>query len=151
MEINALIGKSFEHYSFDNMKKEKWTVSKTNPETNYVYVERINENGKLCQWIPAAWVIHFLTPASLRLKIDSLRKSRDYFRNERDELNTRLANISASHQNDREVLIQEMDFVKDELLILEKDVAFWKIFCFYTTMASVVLFGALMAARWLFC
>lgn len=151
MEINELIGKSFEHYSFDNMKKEKWVVSKVNPETKYVYVERNNENGKLCQWIPAAWVNHFLAPATLRLKIDALRKSRDYFKNERDELNTRLSNISSSHQNDRELIIQEMNFVKDELLISERDVAFWKLFCFYSTMASIVLFGALMLARYLFC
>jgi hypothetical protein len=151
MDINALIGKSFEHHSFDSMKKHRWQVTRYNPETKYVYVERTNKDDKLGQWIPAAWMEHLLLPQKLNLKIDSLRKSRDYFKKERDELNERVVKISESHYSGRGALLDEMEFIRQELMMAEQDIKFWRSFSLYATISAVVLFGALLVVRLVFC
>lgn len=151
MEIDSLIGKSFEYYSFDAVEKFKWTVTRVNPETKYVYVERENIAGRFGQWIPAQWFDEILAVKNLRLKNDSLRKSRDYFKNERDELNTRLGGLMSRKIVDEKALIDEIEFVKMELFMLERDIRFWKSFALYATASAIILFGALALSKYIFC
>lgn len=151
MGIDSLIGKSFEHYSFDSLEKYKWSVTRVNPETNYVYVQRDNNGDTFGQWIPAKWFDELLVVQKLRLKNDSIRKSRDYFKNERDELNERLGKFMLKKVEDEKSLIEEIDFVKMELLILERDLSFWKSFALYATASAIILFGALTLAKYILC
>lgn len=148
MDIEKLVGASFEHFSFDELEKHKWSVTKTNPKTNYVYVERDNNGGKIGQWIPAGWIEHLTASDKLRLKIDSLRKSRDYFREERDEINKILVRNNISAKENSDALLSELDFCKMEVDILEKDVTFWRSFTLYSLLASVVLLSAFAATAW---
>jgi hypothetical protein len=151
MDINSLIGKSFHHHSFDSVKRQRWEVIRVNPETKYVYVETSEGIDKIGQWIPAAWFDQLLAPDRLRHKIDALRKSRDYFRQERDELNERIASVSASQMANRGSLVEELHYVKAELDITEKDLRFWKSFALYASLAAFVCFGCLFLFKWVFC
>jgi hypothetical protein len=151
MEIDSLIGKSFEYYSFDAVEKFKWKVTRVNPETKYVYVERETIGSRIGQWIPAQWFDEILAVKKLRLKNDSLRKSRDYFKGERDELNIRLGEFMAKKAADERALIEEIDFVKMEMIIAERDLGFWKSFALYATASAFILFGALTLAKYILC
>ena len=151
MSTSTLVGKSFEHHSIDSIQKKRWIVVRENTETKYVYVECDDENNKIGQWIPAGWIEQLTLPERLRLKADSLRKSRDYFKRERDEINERLNNISINHEAVRSSLLEEMDFVREELMVAEKDIKFWRSFSIYATTSSICLFGALLLAKILFC
>lgn len=131
MDVSKLKGESFEHFSISDSEKHCWTVSKVNPETDYVFVERQSKDGKIGQWVPGAWIAKFKDNERLSLKVDSMRKSRDYFKNERDDLNIRIATVSANLTARNEVLTQELDFVQTELSICEKDLNFWKSICLY--------------------
>jgi hypothetical protein len=150
METNSLIGVSFTQRSFTKKTTYTWTVTKENRETNYVYVEREDIGGKIGQWIPADWITEFEQIEKLRKKNDAIRKSRDYFKNERDELNERLSKVALGHQDNDRALIEELSYLKAEMQLMENDVVFWKRFSIYTITASVVLYFVLFAIRVLF-
>lgn len=65
-----------------------WKVSKTNPETNFIQLET---TGKPSVWIPENWTRELNKTSALRNKLDAMRKSRDYYRGERDDLNNRIS------------------------------------------------------------
>ena len=65
-----------------------WKVSKTNPETNFIQLET---TGKPSVWIPENWTRDLNKTSALRNKLDAMRKSRDYYRGERDDLNRRIS------------------------------------------------------------
>jgi hypothetical protein len=151
MKAHELVNATFEHPSIDIAKIHKWSVTKVDDRTDYVYVERVEGDGKLGQWIPGEWVLEFMEPKRLRLKIDSLRKSRDYFKNERDELNRRLGVLMVRKNTEEKALIDEIEFVKMELLILERDVRFWKSFALYASVSAFILLVALAFCRYISC
>jgi hypothetical protein len=150
MNIESLIGKSFEHYSFDLIEKHKWSVTRINAGTKYVYVERENKGNKFGQWIPAEWLESLLAPKDYHKKIDALRKSRDYFKQERDDIQKRLVSISINKEAEERSLITELEFVKDELMGMEHDVRFWKVFAIAISVSVVVLASAIIAVRAIF-
>ncbi len=65
-----------------------WKVIKTNPETNFIQLET---TGKPSVWIPENWTRDLNKTSALRNKLDAMRKSRDYYRGERDDLNKRIS------------------------------------------------------------
>jgi len=150
MNIESLMGQSFEHYSFDLIEKHKWSVTRINAGTKYVYVERESKGDKFGQWIPAAWMENLLAPKDFHKKIDALRKSRDYFKQERDDLQKRIVGLSISKESEERSLLTELEFVKDELLVLEHDVRFWKVFAIAVSVSVVLLASAILAVRAIF-
>lgn len=151
MELNSLIGLSYALRAFGSKNIHKWEVTKANKETKYVYTERDSDEGKVGQWLPAEFVSEIVSVESLRKKIDAIRKSRDYFKSERDELNDRISKISQGNQQNDRIMIEELAFLKEEMLILEKDLSFWKSFALYSTGFAFVLFFSIFAVRWIFC
>lgn len=151
MKAQELVGATFEHPSIDMGKIHKWEVTKVDDRTDYVYVERPDGANKIGQWIPGEWVLEFMEPKRLRLKIDALRKSRDYFKNERDELNRRIVSVSVNHETESTAMLQEIEFLRMEMDSAEKDLRFWKVFSVCVAGASLVLGASLLAARVLFC
>lgn len=151
MEISSLIGTSFIQRSFNLKPMYKWEVSKVNEETKYVYVECDGQAGKVGQWIPAEWVVEFARIETIRRKKDAVRKSRDYFKAERDEANDRLVRIAQSYENNERNLISELSYTKSELMLLEKDCDFWKKFALYSAALAFVLFFSLFLVRLVFC
>lgn len=151
MKAKELVGTSFEHPSIDMGQIHKWSVTKVDDRTDYVYVERPDGSNKIGQWVPAEWVLEFMVPKRLRLKIDALRKSRDYFKSERNELNDRIVNISKMHDAEYNSLAKELDFLRIELDLSEKDIRFWKVFTICVAGASILLFAALFAVKSIFC
>jgi hypothetical protein len=129
----------------------KWEVSKVNEETKYVFVECDIEAGKVGQWIPAEWVVEFARIETIRRKKDAVRKSRDYFKAERDEANDRLVRIAQSYENNERNLISELSYTKSELMLLEKDCDFWKKFALYSAALASILFFSLFLLRLVFC
>lgn len=151
MDINSLIGKTFSHFSYLTKKDEKWTVEKINADTMYVYVQKDVSEGTFGQWIPAEWIEPLLGTKKLKLKMDSLRKSRDYFRNERDDLNKRIVSISASKHSESAAMMNEIEFLRTEMDLLESDVRFWKVFTIGVSITGVVLLAALWIVRSIYC
>jgi hypothetical protein len=149
MKAHELVGATFEHPSIDMAQIHKWSVTKVDDRTDYVYVERAEGDGKLGQWVPGEWVLEFMEPKRLRLKIDSLRKSRDYFKNERDDLNKRLTIVSISNQEEMRALVSQLDFMTQEMILADKDIRTWKSLSIYIGVAGIVLSAALLVVKML--
>jgi hypothetical protein len=147
MKAHKLVSATFEHPSLEMAQIHKWGVTKVDDRTDYVYVERAEGDGRLGQWVPAEWVLEFMEPQRLRLKIDSLRKSRDYFKTERDDLNKRLTLVSIRNQEEMRALVSQVDFMAEEMALADKDVRFWKSLSVYIGIAGIVLSVALLAER----
>lgn len=147
MKAQELIGSTFEHPSVDVGQIHKWSVTKVDDRTGYVYAERPDGANKIGQWIPGEWVLEFMEPKRLRLKIDALRKSRDYFKNERDELNKRIVSVSVNNEAEVMSIMQEVDFLRTELDIIEKDLRFWKVFAICIAGAAILLTASLTIVK----
>jgi hypothetical protein len=147
MKAHELVGAAFEHPSIDMGQIHKWSVTKVDDRTDYVYVERAEADGKLGQWVPGEWVLEFMEPKRLRLKIDSLRKSRDYFKTERDDLNKRLTMVSIRNQEEMRAMAIQVEFMAEEMSLADRDIRFWKSLSVYIGIAGIVLSVSLLAAR----
>jgi len=109
---------------------EFWKVIKNNPETNFVQMET---PGKPSVWIPENWTRELNKTSALRNKLDAMRKSRDYYRTERDELNGRISvevnkaiEKGRSYADGLELMAIEDHLKMDEM---QKDAAIWKTLC----------------------
>jgi hypothetical protein len=149
MKAHELVNATFEHPSIDIAKIHKWSVTKVDDRTDYVYVERVEGDGKLGQWIPGEWVLEFMEPKRLRLKIDSLRKSRDYFKTERDDLNKRLTIVSIRTQEEVRAMANQVEFMAEEMALADRDIRFWKSLSIYIGVVGIVLSAALLVVRML--
>jgi hypothetical protein len=115
-----------------------WKVVKNNPETNFVQMET---TGKPSVWIPENWTRELNKSSALRNKLDAMRKSRDYYRAERDDLNNRISvevnkaiEKGKKYADGLEVLAIEdhlkMDDMEQEIKILKKLALLGAAFCF---------------------
>lgn len=90
-----------------------WEVINHNPETKYVQVEGVeNSKQKVKLWIPEAMALTIASMDELRKKRDSMRKTADYFRNERDTYKAIANNLS-----------KEVEAIKEKNIKLEESVA----------------------------
>jgi hypothetical protein len=77
------------------------------------------------------------------LKIDSLRKSRDYFKKERNELNERIVNQTKSHLKEMEIASSELMFTREEITTLENELKSYKFMCWALTILGTLCFAGL--------
>jgi hypothetical protein len=90
-----------------------WEVINHNPETKYVQVEGVEKSKqKVKLWIPEAMALTIASMDELRKKRDSMRKTADYFRNERDTYKAIANNLS-----------KEVEAIKEKNIQLEESVA----------------------------
>jgi uncharacterized coiled-coil DUF342 family protein len=90
-----------------------WEVINHNPETKYVQVEGVEKSKqKVKLWIPEAMALTIASMDELRKKRDSMRKTADYFRNERDTYKAIANNLS-----------KEVEAIKEKNIKLEESVA----------------------------
>jgi hypothetical protein len=90
-----------------------WEVINHNPETKYVQVEGVEKSKqKVKLWIPEAMALTIASMDELRKKRDSMRKTADYFRNERDTYKAIANNLS-----------KEVEAIKEKNIRLEESVA----------------------------
>ncbi len=73
----------------------EWEVINHNPETKYVQVQGEEASGnKVRLWIPEAMALTISSMEELRKKKESMRKTADYFKSERNELQKRNVDLS---------------------------------------------------------
>ncbi len=90
-----------------------WEVINHNPETKYVQVEGVEKSKqKVKLWIPEAMALTIASMDELRKKRESMRKTADYFRNERDTYKAIANNLS-----------KEVEAIKEKNIKLEESVA----------------------------
>jgi uncharacterized coiled-coil DUF342 family protein len=90
-----------------------WEVINHNPETKYVQLEGVEKSKqKVKLWIPEAMALTIASMDELRKKRDSMRKTADYFRNERDTYKAIANNLS-----------KEVEAIKEKNIKLEESVA----------------------------
>ena len=126
---------------------EFWRVLKTNPETNFVQMET---TGKPSVWIPENWIRDLNKTSALRNKLDAMRKSRDYYRGERDDLNRRISvevnnaiEKGKKYADGLELLAVEdhikMEEMEQEITTFKKLALVGSIFCFGFLIAIIFL------------
>lgn len=119
-----------------------------NPETGFVQYEN---QDKLSWWMPEefykVWREH-----------DNVRRSRDYFKAERDSLKklhervmeeayARLEHIqrkSDTMDSQLQSVLKEVEFMRDELDNAERDVVYWKTVCWALSATCLGLFGMII-------
>jgi hypothetical protein len=122
-----------------------WKVIKTNPETNFIQLET---TSKPSVWIPENWTRELNKTSALRNKLDAMRKSRDYYRAERDELNTRISvEVGKAIEKGRSYADGlELMAVDDHLKMeeMERDISVWKTVAGALAFISFGFFGVLI-------
>jgi hypothetical protein len=125
-----------------------WSITDYNPETKYV---KIQDDKNVSVWIPIIFWNWHEDSAKLRAKADNLRKSRDYFKQERDlqkVMHTKVINdltekLHASLKNNEIIGNVESAFecMKEEIGEMEQKITFWKTVSFALGVFGVALFG----------
>jgi hypothetical protein len=110
-----------------------WSITDYNPETKYV---KIQDDKSVSVWIPIIFWQWHEDSAKLRAKADNFRKSRDYFKQERDlqkithtkaliDLNEKL--LVANSKVDSLMHIESLfECMNEEVGEMEHKVTFWK-------------------------
>lgn len=99
-----------------------WEVVNHNPETKYVQVEGYEPSKqKVKLWIPEAMAMTIAYIDELRKKKESMRKTADYFKNERNQyksiatdLNNQLEELRKKHES-LEESVEIMNFMSDDM------------------------------------
>jgi hypothetical protein len=125
-----------------------WSITDYNPETKYV---KIQDDKNVSVWIPIIFWNWHEDSAKLRAKAENLRKSRDYFKQERDSMkimHTKVINdlserINASIKNNEIIGNVESAFecMKEEIGEMENRIKFWKTVAIALGIFGVALFG----------
>jgi hypothetical protein len=125
-----------------------WSIIDYNPETKYV---KIQDDKNVSVWIPIIFWNWHEDSAKLRAKAENLRKSRDYFKQERDSqkiMHTKVINdlserLNASIKNNKIIGNVESAFecMKEEIGEMEQKISFWKTVAIALGIFGVALFG----------
>jgi hypothetical protein len=125
-----------------------WSITDYNPETKYV---KIQDDKNVSVWIPIVFWNWHEDSAKLRAKAENLRKSRDYFKQERDSMkimHTKVINdlserLNASIKNNEIIGNVESAFecMKEEIGEMEQKISFWKTIAIALGIFGVALFG----------
>lgn len=125
-----------------------WSITDYNPETKYV---KIQDDKSVSVWIPIIFWNWHEDSAKLRAKADNLRKSRDYFKQERDlqkmsqakalrDLNEKF--IASQAKVDSLLQIESLfECMGEEVAEMEHKVTFWKTVAIALGIFGVAMFG----------
>ena len=84
-----------EKLKFKVMGLGEWSVINSNPETKYHQIEGVESSGSVVKlWLPMAIVDTIINREAQLKRKDSYRKTADYFKNERNELQRRNAELA---------------------------------------------------------
>jgi hypothetical protein len=125
-----------------------WSITDYNPETKYV---KIQDDKSVSVWIPIIFWQWHEDGAKIRAKADNLRKSRDYFKQERDlqkithtkdliNLNEKL--LVANSKVDSLMHIESLfECMNEEVGEMEHKVTFWKTVAIALGVFGIGMFG----------
>ena len=125
-----------------------WSITDYNPETKYV---KIQDDKSVSVWIPIIFWQWHEDGAKLRAKADNFRKSRDYFKQERDfqktthtkvlrDLNEKL--VLANTKVDSLMHIESLfECMNEEVGEMEHRVTFWKTVAIALSFFGIALFA----------
>lgn len=125
-----------------------WSITDYNPETKYV---KIQDDKSVSVWIPIIFWQWHEDGAKLRAKADNFRKSRDYFKQERDlqkiaqskalrDLNEKLELAVARNENLRHIE-SLFECMNEEVGEMEHKVTFWKTVAIALGVFGIGMFG----------
>jgi hypothetical protein len=111
-----------EKLKFKVMGLGEWSVVNSNPETKYHQIEGHESSGQLVKlWLPMAIVETIINREAQVKRKDSYRKTADYFKNERNELQRRNAEMAEAVSElrkkniDLEESIGVLGFMSDDM------------------------------------
>ena len=125
-----------------------WSITDYNPETKYV---KIQDDKNVSVWIPIIFWNWHEDGARIRAKAENLRKSRDYFKQERDlqkVMHTKVIKdldekLHASLKNIEIISNIETAFecIKEEVAEMEHKITFWKTVAIALSFFGIALFA----------
>jgi glutamate/tyrosine decarboxylase-like PLP-dependent enzyme len=86
-----------EKLKFKVMHLGEWSVVNSNPDTKYYQIEGTESSGQVVKlWLPMAMVELLSKQEEVRKRKDSYRKTADYFKAERNELQKRNSEMAVT-------------------------------------------------------